>query len=641
MPGLCGLVCQAPGTDLPALLAEMLDAMRHHPWYTEQRHHDAAAGLALGRITLGFTNAAPQPAVNEDRSLLAVLEGEVYDYAERRRELAAAGHCFATDGHAELILHGFEEHGRDFFRTLHGTFVAAVWDVRGRRLTLVNDRFGMKPLYYALLADRLLFASEIKALLADPDVPRRPDRRGVAQFFAFAQLLGEDTLFEGVRHLPAAAWLTYEARTGRLAADTYWRPEPGPAGTASEAELLDRIDAAFKRAVDRRTTDTDHLGLSLSGGLDSRTILAALEPGTPVTTVSMGVEGSMDHQSAARMAALCGCPHHSYYLADRFLADFEKHLRWLVHVTDGHYQSQCVTVPTLPLYRELGIEVLLRGHAGELLHMDKAYSYSLDRAALGLRDAAALEAWLFDHLRAFVSTGGAGPLFAESRPGEMEALARESLRSCLADSAHLEPPVHRVWHLFLTQRLRRETALSMVEFGTLVETRLPFLDNDLVDLLFAAPPGLKLGDTIEAHLLRRRRPDFLAVANANTGAPVGAGRLYRLAAKVRMKVLGKLGVKGYKHYEQLGRWLREELRLLVTNLLLDDRCLGRGVLNPDTVRAVVDRHLNQGQNHTFLLMALLIFELGQREFFDGDGYAAPAREPAAPVVSAAGSDSVF
>ncbi len=633
MPGIVGIASQF-AADQASSLADMLRPMMLHSWYQVDRHVDNAAGIALGRITLGFVNAGVQPAFNRDRSLLVMMEGEVYNYRELRRGLSAAGYEFRTDSHAELLAHGFDSAGKSFFQELNGTFVAAIWDGRARRLVLVTDRFGMKPLYYAKVPGRLLFASEIKALLVDAAISRRPDSRGLAQFFAFGQLLGANTLYEAVRHVPAAAWLTYDVAAASLTVDSYWRLETAPASGASEANLLERLDASFKHAVDRRAADTAHLGLSLSGGLDARSILAAVDPGTPITTVCLGIEGSMDHQSARQMADMVGCRHRSFYLNTQFLANFEQHLRWLVHVTDGHYQSQCVTVPTLPVYRELGIEVLLRGHAGELLHMNKAYSYSLDRAAFAIHDDASLEAWLYQHLCAIVSTGGAGPLFARQHQGT-DALARESLRDCLKESAHLQPPLGRIAHLFLTQRLRRETALSMVEFGSLVETRLPFLDNDLIDVLFSAPPELKIGDKIQSHILRRRKPDFLGVINANTGAPLGAGPLRNLTAKIKVKVLAKLGVRGYQPYERLGRWLREDLRPLVNSLLLSERCLDRGVFDPQTVRAVVDRHLTGRSNHTFLLMAMMIFELGQREFADGDGFAGASRELPAEDMSPA------
>lgn len=620
MPGICGLIVTSPEDDIAAKLAEMIDRLKHHPWYVEDCHLDISAGLALGRVSLGFVNAADQPAFNEDRSLLAVMEGEVYDYEERRRALTAAGHEFRGDSHAELLLHGFESDGRAFFRGLHGTFVAAIWNARDRRLILTGDRFGMKPIYYVQLPGKLLLASEIKALLIDPDVARAVNPKGIAQFFTFGQLLGEDTLLEAVRVLPAAGWLTYDTRDERLTLDRYWRLKVGRGGEGRNApEILDRIDEAFKRAVDRRANGTGRLGISLSGGLDSRTILASIDHNrAPVTSVSMGIEGSLDHLCAERMARMIGCRHHRYELDGTFLARFEEHMREMVHLTDGHYLCQCIVMPSLPVYRALGIEVLLRGHAGELMHMDKAYSFSLDRKAFATRDEAGLEGWLFDHLRGFMSYQTTVPLFRFCDDRQVEAMARDSLRACLREAEGIDPIIHRVWHLFLSQRLRRETALSMVEFGSQVETRLPYLDNDLVDVLMAAPPRLKLSDTIQSHILRRRMPAFLDVVNSNTGARLTAGPVARSLAKARLKVLSKLRVRGYQPYERLGLWLREDLRPLVQHLLLSDRCLGRGIFNPGGIKAVVEAHLGGRQNHTYLLLALMIFELGQREFFDGD-----------------------
>jgi hypothetical protein len=142
-----------------------------------------------------------------------------------------------------------------------------------------------------------------------------------------------------------------------------------------------------------------------------------------------------------------------------------------------------------------------------------------------------------------------------------------------------------VWRLFLNMRLRRETAQSLVKFGSVVETRLPYLDNELVEALLEAPPALKLNETIQTHILRRRRPAFLEVVNVNTGARMTAGSLKRLLGRARQKVLAKLGVKGYLPYERLGLWLRRELKPLV--------------------RTVGERHDSGQANHTFLILALL------------------------------------
>jgi asparagine synthase (glutamine-hydrolysing) len=619
MPGIFGMVTRSPRATLGAEAAEMSRWLKHHPWYQEDRHVDPADGVALGRVGLGVINAAKQPAVSEDGSLLAVMAGEIFDYEDHRRTLSAAGHVFRGESHAELLLRGYQSSGQAFFQTLRTTFAAALWDRKHRRLVLVNDRFGLKSLYYAQLPGRLLFASELKALLVDPELSRQSNPRGIAQFFTFGQLLGEDTLLQAIRILPAGAWLTYDVADERLRLGRYWRLAVPARGRARpEQEVLDGIDHAMKLAVDRRTAGKEHLGLSLSGGLDARTILGVMERGRPMDTVSLGMEGSSDLRSAAEMARLAGQPNHCYVLNTQFLANYEEHMRHLVHLTDGHYVSQCITIPTLPLYRELGIEVLLRGHAGELMHMDKAYNFSLDAKAWAIRDAAGLEDWLFGRLSAYMLEGVGEALFAPPYRGEVGALARASLRESLRESEGMDHPIDRIWELFLSERLRRETSLSMVEFGSVVETRLPYLDTDLIEALLAAPPELRVGDKIQSHILRNHMPSFLGVVNANTGTRLGAGPARRAYHLLRLKVLAKLGFRGFQPYERLGRWLREDLRPFVERTLLGERCLQRDVFDPDAVRGVVDGHLNRGHNHTYLLIALLIFELGQREFFDGD-----------------------
>ena len=618
MPGIAGSVSAAVPSELGAVSAAMAGRMKHYPWYQEHTFADDGRGIALARVTLGFINKAPQPAFNEDHTWLAMMDGELYDYEIHRKTLEGFGHRFGGASHAELLLHGFEQSGLKFFQGLEGTFTAALWEVNKRRLHLVNDRWGMKPFYYVHLPGKLLFASEIKALLSDPAVSRKIDPRGLAQFFTFGQLLAEDTLYEGLKLLPAAACLVYDAGRDKVSLDRYWRLE-SHAGTngLSRSQILDRLDESFKKAVDRRVQGTENLGISLSGGLDSRTILANIDPNRPLTSVCLGMEGSIDHDSAAEMARLTCRPHHRYILNTEFLASFEEHLRHMVHLTDGHYLSQCIVIPTLPLYRELDIQVLLRGHAGELMHMEKAYNFSLNKEAMGLNSSADLEAWLFRRLRTYMLDAVDGSLFTPTFQEHIDDQARESLQGCFRESEGMQPLLHRVWHMFISQRLRRETAMSMMEFGSVVETRLPFLDNDLIDALLSAPPEMKLSETIQAHILQRRLPAFLKVVNANTGARLGANRLERFLAKVRLKVFAKLGVKGYQPYERLGLWLRQDLRSVVERVLLGQACLDRGVFNPVTVRSVVQQHFDNQRNHTFLLMAMMIFEAGQQEFIDG------------------------
>jgi asparagine synthase (glutamine-hydrolysing) len=204
-----------------------------------------------------------------------------------------------------------------------------------------------------------------------------------------------------------------------------------------------------------------------------------------------------------------------------------------------------------------------------------------------------------------------GPLFKAPHQEDVARLAMESLRSALEPAAALAP-LQRVWHLFVTQRLRRETALSLVKFGSVVEVRLPYLDNDLVSLLLAMPVEMKLAERIQTYILQRRMPEFLKVVNSNTGARVGAGETVRKLSTLRMRILAKLGVRGYQPYERLGLWLRRELAPMVEEILLDERMLDEGIFEPDTVRKVFDQHQKKQRNHTYLLMAMMIYELGRR-----------------------------
>ncbi len=623
MTGICGI---ASGNTVPGIqdrLTRMLTSMRHEPWHNVEQAGIANEQAAMGRVTLGFVNRPPQPVKLSEAPLSAVMDGELYDADVQRQRLIAAGHRFDGESHAEILIRGYLQHGREFFAQLNGKFSAAIHDGREDRLILTNDRFGMQPLYYAEpRAGEFVFASEIKSLLTDPSLPREQNPRGVIQFFTFGHLWGEETFYASIRTLPPAAWIEYDLRNDRLSADRYWSVADPPDQSVSRAAHLERIDEAFKNAVDVRTEDTSNLGISLSGGMDARSILAVIDhENVDLSALCMGMKGSRDQRSARQMAQLAGCDYHDFMLDADFLSTFETHLNRMVTLTDGHYLSQCIVMPTLPRYRELGIEVLLRGHAGELMHMGKAYSFSLDRDALSMTTDAQVDAWLFKHLQAYMLDAVDAPLFAFADAGEANEIARETIQTALAESGPCARPLDRIWRLFVTQRMRRETAMSLVKFGSVVETRVPFLDPELVDCVLAAPAEMKVDEEIQAAILRKRFPAFLDVTNVNTGARVGANRAVKAAQYFKMRVLAKLGVRGYQPYERLGLWLRRELKPLVQEILLNDRCLERGTFRADTVRTVVEQHSVGSRNHTFLLLAMMIYEVGQRKFADA------AREP--------------
>jgi len=614
MARLFGVFDRGGSKGAEPIARRMLAAMRHHSWYGETLNVSDDGALAWGGLTIGGGPLASKPSAS---GLTVLLDGEIYDYDVHRGRLEREGAVFGGREHAEVLAHGIARHGESFLRGLEGYFAAAVWHPATTTLTLVNDRFGMKPLYYATVDNGFVFASEIKALLKHPGISRTLSLRGVSQFFTFGHHLTEDTLFEKIATLAPAAVVQFDGTTGAVTLGRYWRMEPTPL-VDSESEALTMLDECFGRAVERRTAGDHRLGLSLSGGLDARTILAAVPQGRQIKSISLGIPGSIDHRAASELARLAGAQHHCHFLQNDFLDRFPGHLQSLVHLTDGHYLDQAITVPTLPVYRELGIDVVLRGHAGELFHMDKAYAFSIKATELDFPSPAGLEAWLWSHLSDYMIAGLGHDAFKPAIRAEVGALARASLRDAIKESDRFEPLAQRLWHLFVSQRLRRETAMSMQMFSSVVEIRLPYLDNDVVDAVLRIAPSMKMGDRIQSFILSRRKPAFLSVVNANTGTHLGAHPWERRLSTARLRVLSKLGVPGYQPYERLGLWLSRELQPYVRALLLSDRSFSRGLFEPSTVQKIIEDHASRARNHTFLLMAMLIFEVGQRQLVDDD-----------------------
>lgn len=625
MPGICGLVRSPTSTET---MRRQIEAMQRRmvpaAWHVQSAWSGAAstgsASVGLGCVALESTaRRSPRLAIDEAAQQVLVLDGELYDTEVLAAELSREGAAHAPTDHAALLLAGCQRHGAAFLRRIHGSFAAAWWDGAAGRLTLMTDRFGTRPVYYRLesLPDgsvALHFASGLAAVVGEGQ-PLKINPRGLAQFFTFGHFLRDDTSIEGIRVLQAAAWCVLDSQAARWTCATYWslRETLAAAEPAARHDHWERIEAALSAAVRRTTRDAAGLGLSLSGGLDARTVLGLIDTQhTPLVAVCLGMPGSLDHRSSAQLARLAGCPLRLCMLDASFLSRFEEHLRQMVALTDGQYLSQCIVMPTLPVYRELGITTLLRGHAGELLHLTKAYNYSLDRAALAIQTDPQLRTWLSGRLKAYMLDGVARPLFRDPWGAALDTLATEALDEDLHDLAGWGHPRERIGPLFLMQRVRRETTLSLLKFRWVVEPRLPYLDPEVIAGVLATPLEMRLDEAIQTWILKRRRPQFLKVVNSNTGAPLGAGVWRRRLAGLWMRGMAKLGMPGYQPYERLGLWLRRELAPLVRKILLDARTLERGVYDPAGVQAVVRGHLEQGRNHTFLLMALMIFELGLR-----------------------------
>ncbi len=317
MCGIAGMVLGAGAAVDEALLRAMTQRLAH-------RGPDADGYLVDGNVGLGHrrlsiidpSSIADQPLANEDGSVQVILNGEIYNFQALVPELEARGHRFRTRSDTEALVHGWEEWGSGLVDRLRGMFAFALWDARARRLFLARDRVGKKPLYWARTPDGVYFGSEIKALLACPGVSRELDLEAVGEYLVYGNVVGERSIYRGIRRLLPGHTLTIEAGGAAPAVETarYWRFEPRPEPGLDAEEWLAELDSTLAEAVRLRMISDVPLGAFLSGGIDSSLIvahMARLAPGK-VRTFCIGFqEGGWDESAhAQRVADFLGTDHH-------------------------------------------------------------------------------------------------------------------------------------------------------------------------------------------------------------------------------------------------------------------------------------------------------------------------------------------
>lgn len=477
MPGLAGIVGgDSAGLDL------MIARLKHFDWYKVDRHVEP--GFAIAHVHLGILPAT-------------------------------------------RWLHGEETDGFTRVEFKDGT------------VTITNDRFGMMPLFYTVANSALIFATELKAILAV--VKPVMDEHGLADLMSFGFCFGEKTLAAGVKCLPGGARLRFD---GKLTLERTWdiRKQIGH-GSGDVIET-------FRRAVEKRSTG--NIGISLSGGYDSRTILAAVN--RPVKTLTLDVRGGADQILAEKMARLTNSSHTFIENSDAFFAKWPEYVREMVWLTDGmFFDEACVMMSTLDKYRELGIDIALRGHGGELARMQWAYEFTCNRQILACRTQAELKEQLLRQLNFGVPAN---------------ELARQSLDEAFKGIDPGSHPIDQVTCIYVQEYLRRQSAASLAELRSRIEVRMPFLDANYVDAVLALPPEKRLGTGVHRQLLRELNPALLKITNSNTGAPAGANdlvqRLYRKAGILAKK---HFGYERYQHYVDVAAWLRGPLKKPVEDVL--------------------------------------------------------------------------
>lgn len=295
-----------------ALVGRMLEVVAHRGPDDQNTFADTNAAIGYRRLAIIDVEGGRQPMSGENRQIHVTQNGEIYDYVETRRDLEAKGHQFTTRSDTEVIAHLYEDDPTGFPRRLRGMFAIAIWDAGAQRLVLARDRLGKKPLYWRLSGDRLVYGSELKTVIEDPDEPREVDRTSLARFLQYGYVPAPDTILRGVRKLPPASILTWEG--GEPTIDCYWHPTYEPKSNLRPGEDTDACLELLRESVRLRLRSDVPVGVFLSGGMDSSVVTALMAETSshPVRTYSIGFEErSYDELPYARAVAQhFGTQHH-------------------------------------------------------------------------------------------------------------------------------------------------------------------------------------------------------------------------------------------------------------------------------------------------------------------------------------------
>jgi len=616
----------------------MCSAIEHRGPDSRGLHLEAGVGLGIQRLRVIDLATGDQPLYNEDRSVAVVLNGEIYNYRELRDRLAGRGHVLATQGDTEVIAHLYEEEGPDCVRRLHGMFAVAIWDAKARQLTLARDRVGKKPLFYSLREGCLTFASELGALMADPEIPRELDHRAIDAYLALRYVPAPFSAFAAVRKLPPASTLTY--RDGRARIERYWQLDYTPKrAVASEAEVHEEVRDHIRAAVRRRMVADVPLGAFLSGGVDSSAVVAAMAEASPhpVRTFSIGFSSDeLNELPQARIVAeRFGTEHHEHVVEPSAVEIIPKIVR--------HYGEPFGDPSAIPSFY---LAEMARGHVTVALNGDggdesfagyQRYASSLllarlDRVPAPLRRGLAragewispgghVESWR-ERARRMSAQLPLDPLerytaYVSRLNGlDRDALYTDEYRELVGASA--VPGVFAAaWEgssavdlldkmlavdveVYLPGQLL--TKIDIATMAHSLEGRSPLLDHELMEFAASLPPDLKL----------RGREKKVALRGA-------------LRGWIPDEILDG-PKKGFKL--PIADWFRGELRGYAREMLLDPVARGRGFFREPYVRGLLDRHAAGQEDNSLGIWNLLNLELWHRELVD-------RRRPAAASTAAA------
>jgi asparagine synthase (glutamine-hydrolysing) len=629
MCGIAGIVGGDCRTQVdPTQVRKMCAAIVYRGPDDEGIYASGPVGLGMRRLSIIDVAGGQQPIHNEAKTVWAVFNGEIYNFQALRNELEQLGHTFYTHSDTEVIVHSYEQFGSECVRRLRGMFAFALYDFRTNKLLLARDRFGKKPLHYALKDGVLYFGSEIKSLLeVAPDLAT-VDQEALGQFFYYGYIPDPFTVFKTVRKLPPAHYLEFENKSTRL--QQYWDLPQFCSTTLSENQCLEQMEATLESAVRMRLISEVPLGALLSGGVDSSTVVAMMArlSGRPVKTFTIGFT-YRDFNEAAHAKSVAkrfGTDHHELIVE----ADLWDTLKVLTAILDEPFADSSV-IPTFHVARMARkyVTVALSGDGGdELFAGYDGYRVHHQRRHLDVFPswfAPAYHKYVYPHIPATLRGRrlvynfalNARDRFVNSRANlqsydeELSVLspeflqsvscyepAAETARTCF-DHAPATDTVSRMQYTDIKTYLTADvlTKVDRMSMACSLEVRCPLLDHVFAEQAVSLPLNLKIRNGTQKYLLRRLAEN-LGVPNQALSRPKQGFSL------------------------PLSHWMRSELRAEMTSILLEGRTLQRGYFRRAGIEKLLSEHHRGERDHSAGLWQLLVFELWHRNYLEH-----PSRAP--------------
>jgi len=609
MCGITGYLSDDPRAR--AALPAMTAALAHRGPDADGFHYDGPLGFGHRRLSVIDLAGSRQPLLSADGAIAVVFNGELYNFRELRRELAAAGHAFTTNGDGEVLVHGWSAWGAQMLDRLAGMFAFALWDRNRRELFLARDHLGVKPLYYAWHAGSFVFGSELKALRPFPGLPHELDLDALALYLECQYIPAPRSIYTAIRKLPAGHWLS--VRNGTLASGAYWRPSYVPKHALDPAAAVDALDRELARSVESMLVADVPLGAFVSGGVDSGAIAAVATriAGRPIDTFNLGFTGhdvGSEHEEAARVARHIGSRHHCLMLAP---GDVLPALDRWVDVFDEPFGDQAA-LPTMLLaqYARREVTVVLTGEGAD--EVFGGYSNYAKR----LREERVT--------RVLGAHGSPFAAFARRLPPR---LARDRILK-----AAVEPRSRRYATIpnIFDALLRGEyftPALRAAAKARIADHAAAFHDEcdspDYLDHLLNVDARLWLPDDLLAKVDRatmafslEARVPYLDHAFFGFCARLPATQ--KIAGGTRKAILKRLAERYLPreivHREKQGfmmpleRWLARELKADLAAALGPQGLQRRGLVRPEAIARLQEEHASGRKNHAMRLWVLLILE---------------------------------